>query len=1383
MLRLLKELLLITGLYFVSGFALGQSGQFRFLKLDIKSGLSNNHPTCFLLDSKGFMWVGTNSGLNRYDGYNFKVFKGDPSDSATLRSNNIRSLWEGPEGKIWIGSGTANSVYDPITEKISINAGPELKKWGIPPGFIRTIYKDKYKNFLFAQENNGLFIYSGRKTIHLKHSPADPSTISSNDVSAITHTTDGNLWIIHQNGTVDQVDPLSFKVKWRSDYLAKKHKNRLLNYGITADSDGELWLYAIRENLGIYRLKPSDRSFSFYSKESGSPRLNSDIIQGVVQDNQGRIWIGVDHGGINLLDKNKKTITYILPDDDDKNAISQNTFNAIYKDPMGVIWLGTYKDGVNYYHEDIFRFPLFKHKRADRASLPYNDLNRFVEDEKGNIWMGSNGGGLIYYDRQKNTYKQYLNDPSDPNTVGSNVIISLYLDKRKTLWIGTYFGGLSSFDGTKFTTYRHDPSEPGSLSDRSVWEIREDSGGNFWVGTLNGGLELFDRKTGKFTHYPAKAPNSVHDAYVSEITEDHRGNLWLGTSFGVDIRDPKAGKFVNYHHSPNDPGSISNDIVHVILQDSKKRIWVGTQDGLNLFDPVKKQFRIFRQAEGLPHNSILSVVEDNAGDLWIATPYGLARAQLSEKPGGLHVQFINYDESDGLQGSEFNENTALKTRDGELFFGGAKGYNVFRPEQIPPKATFRNVILSSLSIFNKKMNVGDKTGDGRVVLSKAISETKKIVLPHRADIFALEFTVLNFFHPQKINYLYKLEGFNDDWVRASSTSRTAAYTNLDAGNYLFRIKASDENGGWNDVETTLQIEILPPWWNSTPAKIIYVALFILSLYLAGRMIRNKEREKYLIEQERIESRRLREINDVKIRFFTNMSHEFRTPLTLILSPLEKILKESPDSPQYTQMQLMQRNAKRLLNLVNQLLDFRKLEVSGIKFNPTEGDMIHFVNEAVSSFTDISVKKQIALTFHSDLDRLHASFDQDKLEKILFNLLSNAFKFTPENGIVSVEANYATTPGGSVNQSWLEIKVSDTGIGIPQDKKEKIFESFFQNDLPAGLLNQGSGIGLSITKEFVHLHGGTITVDSEPGAGSSFLVRLPVQKTDVTVATPAGSPANNFNRTFSPAIPMAPEPVQLDNGLPVLLLVEDNDDFLFYLKDNLKELYNIIEAKNGSEGWEQAVNFIPDLIVTDVTMPEMNGIELVRRLKNDERTLHIPLVLLTASTSPAQHLEGYELGIHDYIEKPFNFEILQYRLSNILKQQETARKTFSQQIAIKGRDIAISSRDESLVRQVIAIVEENISNPDFSVEALSREVGMSRIHLYRKLNSISGKTPVEFIRSIRMERAARLLEQSQLTISEVAYQVGFNNPKYFAKQFREEFGELPSSYLTRKKNMV
>ncbi|KAA0988723.1 hybrid sensor histidine kinase/response regulator transcription factor [Dyadobacter aurulentus] len=1378
--RLLKELLLTFFLTTAPGLLRGQSDQLRFLKLDVRNGLSNNHPTCFLLDSQGFMWVGTNSGLNRYDGYHFKVFRNDASDSTSLRSNSIRSLWEGPKGKVWASSATTNSVYDPLTEKFAANTSHELKQMGISPGFVRIIHKDGKGNYWFAQENNGLFNYipaAKGKAAHLLHAPKDTNSISSNEISAIANSPDRHLWIMHRNGILEKVNPQTRKVVWRSDYLAKKHKLRLLNYGITVDSDGELWIYAIREDLGVHRFNPSELSFSFYNKTQGNPRLNSDIIQGVVQDNQGRIWIGVDHGGINLIDKKKNEVSYILPDDDDRNAISQNTFNAIYKDASGVIWLGTYKDGVNYYHEDIFRFPLFKHKRSQPASLPYNDLNRFLEDKKGNIWMGANGGGLIYFDRQRNTYKQYLHDAANSNSLGSNVVISLFLDRQETLWIGTYFGGLSSFDGQNFKTYRHNPADPGSLSHHSVWEIKEDSRGNLWIGTLDGGLELFDRQTEKFTHYPARLPGSVHDAYISEITEDDRGNLWLGTSFGVDIRDAATGKFTNYHHEPGKPNSLSNNIVHAIVQDSKKRIWVGTQDGLNLYDPVKKQFRVFRQNDGLPHNTALSVVEDDSGDIWIATPHGLARMQLAQTSEGLKIQFINYDESDGLQGSEFTENAALKTRDGALFFGGARGYNHFRPEQILPKAMFRNVVLSSLSVSNTKVNAGDKIGDGSVILTSAISETKKIVLPHSANIFAIDFAVLNFFHPQKISYLYKLEGFNEDWVPAQASSRTASYTNLDPGTYLFRVKASNENGDWNNEETTLEIEILPPWWNSPVAKLAYLALFIFALYAAAKTIRNKEREKYLIEQERRESRRLREINDVKIRFFTNMSHEFRTPLTLILSPLEKILKENTDSPLYNQMQLMQRNAKRLLNLVNQLLDFRKLEVSGIRFNPTEGDIVQFVKEAVFSFTDISQKKQVGLYFQSELQSLNAFFDQDKLEKILFNLLSNAFKFTPEHGKITVEIANAR-PTGSHARSWLEMKVRDTGIGIPHDKKDKIFESFFQNDLPAGLLNQGSGIGLSITKEFVNLHGGSITVDSEPGAGSCFKILIPVQGAEGSVsAGPIAEIASKPNPV--PVLPTGPGADA--SALPVLLLVEDNEDFLFYLKDNLKEFYRIIEARNGSEGWSKAISAIPDLVVTDVTMPEMDGMELVRKLKNDERTLHIPLVLLTAGTSPDQHLQGYELGIHDYIEKPFNFEILQFRLSNILRQQEAARKTFSQHIAIKGRDIAISSRDENLVRQVIAIVEDNIGNADFSVEALSREVGMSRIHLYRKLNAISGKTPVEFIRSIRMERAARLLEQSQLTISEVAYQVGFNNPKYFARQFKDEFGELPSAYLSKRKN--
>jgi signal transduction histidine kinase/DNA-binding response OmpR family regulator len=569
----------------------------------------------------------------------------------------------------------------------------------------------------------------------------------------------------------------------------------------------------------------------------------------------------------------------------------------------------------------------------------------------------------------------------------------------------------------------------------------------------------------------------------------------------------------------------------------------------------------------------------------------------------------------------------------------------------------------------------------------------------------------------------------------------------------------------------LKIEVLPPFWRTKYARLIYVSLVLTALLITRRIIQQRERMKFFIEQERREARRMHELDLMKMKFFTNVSHEFRTPLTLILTPVEKLLQLNPDPGHKAQYELIYRNAKRLLNLVNQLLDFRKLEVQEIRFNPSEGDIIGFIKETVFSFSDLSEKKDVKLHFFSNVERYETVFDQDKLEKILFNLLSNAFKFTPEHGAISVRVEITS-------EHDLLLKVEDNGIGIAADKLERIFDRFFQTDLPSTFVNQGSGIGLSITKEFVKAHGGTIEVESQLGKGTCFTVRIPVKDVltpdkvltheEVSMPVPMTLPAEGRELA---------ENGQLKQSL---LIVEDNEDFRFYLKDNLRMNYQILEARDGQDGWEMVLNHLPDLVVTDVMMPRMNGIELCKRIKQDSRTSHTPVILLTARTEAEQKLEGFDMGADEYITKPFNFEILQSRIRNLIHKREVFQKEFQKRINVKASNLQVTSLDEKLIQKALKVVEEKIADPDFSVEDLSHELGMSRVHLYKKLQALTGKAPLEFIRTIRLQHAAQLLEKSQLTVSEVAYKVGFNNPKYFAKYFKEEFNVLPSVYASHKR---
>lgn len=1353
----------------------GQPSQYQFSRIDINAGLSNNQVNAILKDKKGFMWFGSMSGLNRYDGYKCKIFRHNSRDTTTLSDDYISRLFEGPAGTIWAETRNGFNVYDPVTESFNRNTAQCLQRLSLPVLPINAIVKDPIGDYWFLLGNRALYRHSspGNETVLVYQVPANEPGIAS-----FAFDNNSDFWIIRSTGELQKLDHRTRKISATNTELQNHFKNDSLNYSLFIDGQNEIWVYASMLPLGVIHYSPSSGLVEHISTGSGPYRLNNDIVVSILQDNKGKIWISTDHGGINVIDKTKRSIDYILNKAEDDKTLAQNSITTTYKDNAGIVWVGTFKKGISYYHENIIRFPLVRHLPSDPNSLLYNDINRFVEDQKGNLYIGTNGGGLIYYNRQTGKFNHFVHNAYDPNSLSSDVIVDMHMDSQGKLWIGTYFGGLDCFDGKKFTHFRNDPAIPTSITENRIWEIFEDSSGSLWIGTLAGGLDRYDRKTNTFYHFKAGQPNSVHSNYISAITSDDEGNLWIGTAWGVDVREKNTGKFVHYINDPANTATLSNDNVISIFKDSRGIMWIGTRDGLNGYISKSKSFIQFRVDDGLPDNAILNIVEDDLHNLWISTPNGLSNIIVAASGRKLSIQCKNYNEKDGLQGRAFNENAALKTRAGELIFGGPNGFNVFNPRNIIIEKNSFPVVLTDLQVFNKTLQVGEKL-DQRVVLPQSLSEAKKIVLKYSENVFSIEFAALNYSSPEKNRYAFMLEGFNKDWLYTDGIERKVTYTNIDPGTYYFKVKASNKDGIWNDQPTTLQVVILPPFWKTPWAFILYVLIVAGGLWLARRITVDRAHMRFEINQQRREAERVHALDMMKIKFFTNVSHEFRTPLSLILSPLDKILKNTSDPDLKKQLGLIHRNAKRLLNLVNQLLDFRKLEVQEFKANLTIGDIAAFIRDISCSFSDISEKKDIKLTYTSELNSLEAYFDKDKLEKILFNLLSNAFKYTPAYGEVNVHVKLLSENNGPGEEERISIEVRDTGIGIPADKHDRIFERFFQHEVPDNMLSQGSGIGLAITREFVKVLSGSISVQSEPEKGTCFTVILPIKKTRDFIPGLVKDELPNLQNESALA---AEEESGLNhNKKTTILLVEDNEDFRFYLKDNLRQDYNVVEAVNGREGWEKVKQLQPDLVVSDIMMPYMNGIELSRKIKTDPYTSHVPVILLTAMATEEMQLEGYKTGVNDYITKPFTFELLQYRIRNILLQRKQLRKNFQKQIDINPGEITITPVDEQFMKQALQVVEKNLSNTDFSVEDLSRELFMSRVSLYKKLLSLTGKTPLEFIRVMRLKRGAQLLEKSQMSISQIAYEVGFNNPKVFTRYFKEEFKVLPSQYQSSKKN--
>jgi signal transduction histidine kinase/DNA-binding response OmpR family regulator len=814
---------------------------------------------------------------------------------------------------------------------------------------------------------------------------------------------------------------------------------------------------------------------------------------------------------------------------------------------------------------------------------------------------------------------------------------------------------------------------------------------------------------------------------------------------------------------------LPSDNVYSIHADRNGNIWVGVGGGgLCLFNNNTNKFTSYSESEGLSNGVIYKILEDDAGKLWVSTNKGISSFDPKNR------KFKNYSYYNGLQQSTFYLGAGLKTTAGEMFFGGLGGFNYFNPRALNSNRNVPSLVLTDLKISNRSVIPGKDSP-----IKKHISVAKEIRLSYKQN-FSLDFVALNYTAPQESQYSYKLDGFDKDWNQAGP-SKTAVYTNLDPGKYIFRLKAGSDDGLWNTPETSITIYVSPPFWRTAYAYAFYILAAGLILwgmrYRGIRKLKNKfalEQErlqvKQMIEQERKEAARKHEFDQVKIKFLTNLSHEFRTPIALIVEPTEKLLQQEGNGKKLEQLSLIRRNARRLLNLVNQLLDFRKLEENELKLNLTEDDLVSFVRDVGDSFKDISDRKRINFAFTSSLSHFYTSFDRDKIERILFNLLSNAFKFTQPDGKIwlKIEQDFA---------SGIRIIIADTGIGMTRDIQEKIFERFFQGDANTSILNQGNGIGLSITREFVKLHGGTINVESIHGKGSIFTVELPCKPIPKSAEELALSRVM-ADSTIASEIPKAEEASILE--MPTVLLIEDHDDFRNYLSENLKSHYKIVEASDGKEGWQKALSTHPQIIVSDINMPEMDGIMLCRKIKSDKRTNHIPIILLTALTGDANQLRGLNTGASDYLTKPFNFEILNIKIRNLLNLNQNLKNVYSRQLKVVTPEIEIQSEDEKLLLKITQYIESNIDNPDLSVEELSKHVFMSRGSLYSKIITLTGETPVEFIRSIKLNKAATLLENTDMKISQVGYEVGFTTANYFARAFKAKFNLSPTEYVNLKR---
>jgi signal transduction histidine kinase/DNA-binding response OmpR family regulator len=827
----------------------------------------------------------------------------------------------------------------------------------------------------------------------------------------------------------------------------------------------------------------------------------------------------------------------------------------------------------------------------------------------------------------------------------------------------------------------------------------------------------------------------------------------------LTIYNPSTQKVKNYAEK-----------IRMMHEDSHGRFWLTTLNkGLALFDKDKGVIKNYDKSRGISNNQTYCILEDNVGYFWISTINGLSRFDPAKET------FKNYDRQDGLQNNQYQYGACYKTPKGELIFGGITGFDIFNPADVRNNEYQPPVILTDFRIFNKPVPIGNSN---KSILHKCIAETRQITLPFDQNVITFEFAALNYAKSAKNKYVYKLEGFEKDWNEAGN-QRTATYTNLDPGEYTFIVKAANSDDVWNKHNLTVQIEVLPPYWKTWWFKLAIIIVILVSFYLLFMFWANRRYLKHELVFERERAKKLHELDMMKVRFFTNVSHEIRTPLTLILSPLEKMLhSEMSVKEMKDHLAIMSRNTQQLLKLVTQLLDFRKVETGNLKLELNKGDIIVFIRDIVFSFSQLAQEKNITLEFNTTENEIYTFFDTDKLEKVINNLLSNSFKFTPDDGTIVVGISLVTDDIGDLKddmgkaEKFIEIVVKDNGIGIPESNLDKIFNRFFQS---INTRNQtGTGIGLALTRELVKLHKGRVFVESKSGKGSKFTVRLPLDLEEFDAML--SEEPDGTKKIFTLDPDHKPEE-EIISG-KILLVVDDNADVRFFIRSHFEPDFKVMEANNGKEGLNLAFKYIPDVIISDILMPLLDGNEFCKRIKKDERTSHIPVILLTALSSQAHKMEGVVAGADDYITKPFDIILLRTKIENLIMLRNSLREKYSSEMVLKPKNIAINTPDERFLQKTIETIEINITDPDFDIDKLSQTVGVSRTQMYRKLSVLTDMTVREFIKNIRLKRAAQLLEQNKMNISEIAFAVGFRDLSHFRKCFRQEFGMSASEYISR-----
>lgn len=1330
--------------FFIANQIHSQEISYVFRHIGATEGLPDNYVGSVFALPDGRMGIRTVL-LTMYDGGNYSNFPFDLQKGYPISYNHIIfEQYIDSDKRLWMKERASLRVFDLPTEQYIYNVDSLLYQLGWKEE-LADLFIDSEKRYWFLTDSSLVYTYDAEQGIMEQISKSDESAVDDGKLLGVE--SHGKCsWMVYQNGAIRYYDHEKKRFIEQVDFLKNQLKpdDRII---LKLLNNGDFWVMWDR-GVGYYDVYKKK-----WNQIAGIQLGQNSWLTSMDVDKGGNAWVGTVLNGLCVIDIHNFSVTQLQDLPLLSGQTIRNGIQSIYCDrENGAVWIGLYNQGICYYHPNLNRMTLCN-KKVLNGDWNGDEIRCMLETSAGEILMGTTQA-LYRYEPETKRLSYFYKEFTQKNCR------MLYEDSKRRIWVGTYHDGLYCIDDGKIRSYDYpDTDYQNELDFSNIRAMIEDKSGRLWV-SIYGGVGQLNPETGEITLLSNQFPELKKYKVANTLAIDNQSRLLVGSDNGLYIYDPdkkkicaleQEGKF-NY-------GGIK---YNQILKDYEGALWFATQYGLYVLAPDGKSYALGRE-EGLS-KAILNVKEDKNHDIWISTVTSIYKIKVERNESEYRFHVIScLAEAEILQDDLFSF-PALMTYD-NLYLGLLNGFVMFSPDHMLDSYQLSHPLFTSFRLFNVPILSGEKY-NGRVLFDKSLSYSDGVSLEYNENYITLEFSGLNYLNPLQTSFRYQLDGFDKEWTETlfENGQGRITYNNLLPGEYVFRVSVAGNDRMWGP-ESKFTIVIHPPFWDTLAARILYVILGLLLIFGLIYIVNRRNRQKMIRMQQEEAQRQKEELEQMKFRFFTNISHELRTPLTLIITPLDMIIRRLTDETLAKQLGSVYKNAQSLLTLVNQLLDFRKLEMKGEKLNLLNGDWVEFVRQACNSFQEIAIEKSISFQLDTNgIDELYMYFDRDKVHKVLNNLLSNAFKFTSEGGNITLEIEKYREK----EHSYIQVKVIDTGAGISKEDLPHVFERFYQAKKNINNNLSGSGIGLHLIKEYVELHDGRVSVESTLGVGSIFTIAIPMD------LYPAGSPIQQVSAGTEEEN-TEDEPVLSGDTKPLLLVVEDNKEFREFLREQLSEWYHIIDAADGEEGEKLAIKQNPELIISDIMMPNVDGIELCQRIKTNLQTSHIPVVLLTARASDESKAMGYEAGADSYISKPFSIDVLLTRVRKLIEQQKGRQETFHKEIVVTPSSITITSLDEQLVQKALECVERNMDNTEYSVEEMSADLAMNRATLYRKLQGITGQTPKDFIRSIRLKRAAQLLRDTDLSISEIADHVGFSTRRYFTKLFKETFGILPSQY--------